>query len=559
MKTRFYWLAFLGYLLIALLPLQAEVTDFSAFENVPVHSGGRVRSFYTFATESLQRIYGKAVYKDEETGRKLSAEAVLFGILSDPAAWQAKPVVLVSLKELKEEVGLPARKYFSLKELSENKALGAKIEEVAALLSDPTGKPKLDRVQTEVRDLITRIELLHALMMGKALTIVPSNQLEAGWVTPADAPTLYAEKGTKVASETGDLLNAFRSGDNAAFTQAAVKLSNSLAGLNPRAYPVAGILKLETHYGKLHPFSWSWKLLIAAGIVLGLTSLKGRKVGYQIAWLLIAVAFLLQIYGFYCRVMIGGRGPVTNMYESVIWVGFGTILFAIIMEAIYQSRMVFAAAIPVAVISLIIADTQSAVLNPGIDPLEAVLRNNFWLSTHVTSITLGYAAFLLALGVAHMALFKELFRRPVSAALYNYLYRALQIGVLLLAVGTILGAIWANYSWGRFWDWDPKETWALIALLGYIALLHGRIAGWWKGFGLAVGSIFGFMLVVMAWYGVNFVLGEGLHSYGFGAGGLEYAAAYVVAELVFVTIVLLTRGRNAKQSADVDEEEEVEA
>jgi len=541
--------------LLACLPLQAEVTDFSAFENVPVHSGGRSRSFYTFATESLQRIYGKAAYKNEE-GKKVGAEAVILGLWTEPASWHARPIVLVSLKELKESVGLPAdRKHFSLKELSENKALVAKIDEVSGLLADPS-KPKLDRVQTEVRDLISRIELMHGLMTGKMFTIVPAPQPEGSWVTPDEAATLYPGRGEKVAAETRELLNAFRSGDNAAFAQAADKLAKTLASLSPQSYPLAGMMKLETHYGKLHPFSWSWKLLIAAGIILGLTSLKGRRAGYQLAWVLVSIAFLLQIYGFYCRVMIGGRGPVTNMYESVVWVGFGTILFAIILEAIYQSRLIFAAAIPVSVISLIIADTQSAVLNPGIDPLEAVLRNNFWLSTHVTSITLGYAAFLLALGVAHLVLFKELFRRPISSALYNYLYRALQIGVLLLAVGTILGAIWANYSWGRFWDWDPKETWALIALLGYIALLHGRIAGWWKGFGLAVGSIFGFMLVVMAWYGVNFVLGEGLHSYGFGTGGLQYAITYVIAEVLFVAVVLLTRPR---RKAPEPEEEEVAA
>src|SRR5690606_14365338 len=144
------------------------------------------------------------------------------------------------------------------------------------------------------------------------------------------------------------------------------------------------------------------------------------------------------------------------------------------------------------------------------------LQSNFWLATHVLIITLGYAAFLLALAVAHIALGKVILGGKPSAAIYNYIYRALQIGVLLLAVGTILGAVWANYSWGRFWDWDPKETWALIALLAYLFLLHGRIAGLWGGFGLAVGSVLGFLTVVMAWYGVNFVLGVGLHSYGFG-------------------------------------------
>jgi len=132
--------------------------------------------------------------------------------------------------------------------------------------------------------------------------------------------------------------------------------------------------------------------------------------------------------------------------------------------------------------------------------------------------------------------------KKTSETIYNYLYKTLQVGVLLLATGTILGGVWANYSWGRFWDWDPKETWALTALLGYLFLLHGRISGLWGGFGLAVGSIIAFMSVLMAWYGVNFVLGAGLHSYGFGTGGFPLVAVFVGLELLFLLAAFLRRG-----------------
>jgi ABC-type transport system involved in cytochrome c biogenesis permease subunit len=208
--------------------------------------------------------------------------------------------------------------------------------------------------------------------------------------------------------------------------------------------------------------------------------------------------------------------------------------FAIIFEAIYRCRYFFMGAAPVSVVSLILADSLPAVLNSAIHPLVPVLRHNFWLSTHVLSITSSYAALGLALGVGHLILILVLLKKPVPAVLYQYLYRAIQVGVLLIGIGTILGGVWANYSWGRFWDWDPKETWALIAFLSYLAILHGRLAGWWGGFGLAVGSVLGFLSVLMAWYGVNFVLGQGLHSYGFGAGGLEYVTGFVILELAFV-------------------------
>ena len=146
----------------------------------------------------------------------------------------------------------------------------------------------------------------------------------------------------------------------------------------------------------------------------------------------------------------------------------------------------------------------------------------------------------------------ERFRTDLETALFKtlslFLYRALQVGTLLLATGTMLGGVWASYSWGRFWGWDPKETWAFIALLGYLAILHGRMVGWIREFGMAVGAILGFLLILMAWYGVNFVLGTGLHSYGFGSGGYTYVGGFVAFEiLVILAAVLRRRSEEAKK------------
>lgn len=112
------------------------------------------------------------------------------------------------------------------------------------------------------------------------------------------------------------------------------------------------------------------------------------------------------------------------------------------------------------------------------------------------------------------------YRAPAECdALAGYVYKSVQVAVVLLAAGTILGALWADVAWGRFWGWDPKEVWALISFLVYLAILHGRYAGLFGNFGLVVGSALGASAITMSWYGVNFVLGVGLHSYGFGSGG----------------------------------------
>ena len=241
------------------------------------------------------------------------------------------------------------------------------------------------------------------------------------------------------------------------------------------------------------------------------------------------------------RCLIAGRPPVTNMYESIIWVSFAVLFFGMIFFARYRAPVYLLAALPVSLLALLLVHQMPIAMPSSIDPLVPVLRDNFWLTIHVLTITLSYAAFALAMGFGHILLWRYA-RDPVSARadqpMHFWLYRVLQLGVILLAAGTILGGVWANYSWGRFWGWDPKETWALIALLCYILTLHGRLAGWWTQFGLVVASVVCFLAILMAWYGVNFVLGKGLHSYGFGIGGETYVVSFVVADLLFVAFAI---------------------
>jgi ABC-type transport system involved in cytochrome c biogenesis permease subunit len=224
------------------------------------------------------------------------------------------------------------------------------------------------------------------------------------------------------------------------------------------------------------------------------------------------------------------------MYESVIFVGAGAAVVGLIFECLYRRRYVLLAASVVAAFSLVLADNCPLVLDPSVRPLEPVLRSNFWLITHVMTVTLSYAVFALALGIGNITLGCFLFgssNRALVGELSRLTYKAIQAGVLLLAAGIILGGVWADYSWGRFWGWDPKEVWALVALLGYLAVLHARFVGWVGQRGLAAAAVVCFSLVIMAWYGVNFILGAGLHSYGFGGGGKGYVFAAVVIQLAY--------------------------
>jgi len=277
-----------------------------------------------------------------------------------------------------------------------------------------------------------------------------------------------------------------------------------------------------------------------------------QNVGVAIA--LLGLAF--HASGIVMRCLIAGRPPVTNMYESIIWVSFAVSFFGMIFFARYRTPVYLLAALPVTLIALLLVHQMPIAMPSSIDPLVPVLRDNFWLTIHVLTITLSYAAFALAMGFGHILLWRYA-RDPaaasVDAPMHFWLYRVLQLGVLLLAAGTILGGVWANYSWGRFWGWDPKETWALIALLCYILTLHGRLAGWWSEFGLVVASVVCFLAVLMAWYGVNFVLGKGLHSYGFGIGGETYVATFVILDLLFVAFTIWRYRMSKRATASAGE------
>jgi cytochrome c-type biogenesis protein CcsB len=303
--------------------------------------------------------------------------------------------------------------------------------------------------------------------------------------------------------------------------------------------PPAGLIRLEVEYNRWAPFRIAWGLMLAATLGCLLSGATGARRLFGVAIVAYVLGLAAMIAGFVCRGLIAGRPPVTNMYESVVYVGAGIALLGLLFAFLNRNRVIVSAAGAAATLALILADSAPLMLDPSLRPLEPVLRSNFWLTTHVLTITLSYAAFALALGLGDIALWHCLVRSTDSAAvaaLGRLTYKVLQFGVLLLAVGIVLGGVWADYSWGRFWGWDPKEVWALVALLGYLAVLHARYAGWVGDRGLAALAVACFALVVMGWYGVNFVLGVGLHSYGFGGGGQTFVYGATVLQLLYVAI-----------------------
>ncbi|OLD88566.1 MAG: hypothetical protein AUG81_06370 [Verrucomicrobia bacterium 13_1_20CM_4_54_11] len=482
-----------------------------------MQDGGRRKPIDTFAREMLIRITGRSTYADK-TGRRWQPNDFVLSALFDTRDWKNEPMILISSGQLIEQLGLDkAQRRFSFAQLTGSAELQRTANEARAL---KRAEKPLDRVQQEALSVNDRLALFGNVMNGNALLIVPSPQRETdAWMAPDPGAVAGYYNETQIApafAELTKMMRAYTQADTFNFSSAARQLQDNLRALSPSIYPQTRQLRLEYFYNHFEGF-------------------------YRAIW---------------CYGIAAGRPPVTNMYESIIWVSFAVSFFGMIFFARYRTTVYLLAALPVTLIALLLVHQMPIAMPSSIDPLVPVLRDNFWLTIHVLTITLSYAAFALAMGFGHILLWRYA-RDPAAARadapMHFWLYRVLQLGVLLLAAGTILGGVWANYSWGRFWGWDPKETWALIALLCYIVALHGRLAGWWTQFGLAVASVVCFLAVLMAWYGVNFVLGKGLHSYGFGIGGETYVAIFVALDLLFVAFAIWRCRRSASSVAELRE------
>lgn len=560
----------LPFLLLAASVVQAAVPVPSpgpAFKPVleflgrlPVQSGGRVKPLDTMARDAVLSLSERRSLRGELSSDEPLVAALKW--LAHGEKYSKQPLIYVSRADVKKRIGLDeSRSVFSPVELANAPRLQ---DEMTAISRKQEQSIKLNNTEQALARVVNKLELYQSLATGTGWALVPA---APAWISVADERAAASGIPQLLSRLLGELFDSGK--PEAERVEAAQSYANEIAsrqavevlrlGKDPAAAEpelavglsldkLAASMNREVGFNRLRPFQKSWMLYLTSfllfALALGAQAFKSAPFLRIGAWAALLAAFALHSYGFVVRSLITGRPPVTNMYESTIWVPWGVVLFALIISLFNRkSRFVHivpAAAAAVTALSLVLSDNVPAVLDPTIKPLEPVLRSNYWLTIHVLTITLSYGAFALALGLGNVAMAYYAFKPRAQETIAQYaqfMYRAVQFGVVLLAAGTILGGVWADYSWGRFWGWDPKETWALIALLLYIVILHGKWAGWLRQFGLVIGTVLCFNGVLMAWYGVNFVLGVGLHSYGFSNGGLEYIAVFVALQLAFTAFV----------------------
>jgi len=551
MPVKNLWVLFFPLLLVLFSPGNVFADDQAWSETlgkIAVQQGGRVKPFETFAREAVLYVTGKTSWQ------KQPAVETVWSWMAAPEKWTSQPLIYVSAPQVREEFGLKLiRKRVSAEVVLEEKGFSQKVQDAIHRREKREALSFNDKKRIEVFE---RAVFLSQLGAGELPGWIPETKNPHGaWMRFSDfgaaeppqwmkaLPRKELESFKKSAEQ---FAAAFRDPKNTdeMKASAAEQFKTALETVWSRTGMAIDqrALDREIFYNRLHAFGRGSKLYLMAGLFffVALVSNRRRKQerDYPL-WVglgIYAGAVLLHVLGFYLRCSISGRAPVTNMYESIVWVSLATALFAVPIFFYLRNIAVMIMAACVAALGLLVAESFPAVLDPALSPLVPVLRSNLWLTVHVLTITMSYGAFALAWGLGHIVVFGYAFRKQTESlvSLANAVYRAIQIGVVLLAAGTVLGGVWANYSWGRFWGWDPKETWALIALLGYLIVLHGRFIGWFGSFGIAMGAVLAFMGVVMAWYGVNFVLAAGLHSYGFGGGGYSSVSTVVLIDLAFV-------------------------
>ncbi|HMO03668.1 MAG TPA: cytochrome c biogenesis protein CcsA [Kiritimatiellia bacterium] len=365
------------------------------------------------------------------------------------------------------------------------------------------------------------------------------------WVSPWDVLALGINT-PEVRQEVAhlqDVVRHYAAGQQLEFDLAAHTFERSVLR---RAHDSRGVrhLDLELLYNQWDTF-YRAKLFYGLAFLLGmvgiLTDWKGLR---YLAVGSVLVALLPHTLGIIWRMMIMGRPPMTNLYATFLFVAWVTVVLGLCIEWFQRNNLGTILAGIGGLIQLMVAARFSS-QGDTLGVVVAVLDSNFWLATHVVTITIGYAGCVAAGIAGHVYLIQNIFRpseHPSLRATTKAIYGLLAFGLIFSFLGTMLGGVWADQSWGRFWGWDPKENGALLIVLWCSILFHARLANLIGPRGMAHGSVFGVIIVIFAWLGVN-LLGVGLHSYGFTSGLARGMWISIGFELLFMAVTALLAKR----------------
>ena len=576
-------------------PAQDEF-DFAKFGKIPVLVGGRVKPLDTVGRNSLLIIHGKQELRLEggPAGAGSAMQWLTDVLFNAPVADQY-PIFVVQNAEVLGLFGWEQsdRKYFSfaefapfLKQIDEQGAQSDKLEgvqrsayqsailnlrnalalyqrlknsiqpedaknftaELQSFESSIPGAAKaardlemgenVDKAKlNDVAELVRRYERLSEMAYVLA---VPPVQGSGDWHSVGDSllQSVGAGQTHPVVIEYAIIGDAYRANDRSLFNEHLDQMTNSFAEEQPNAVKRASF---EFLFNFLQPFSQAMALYVLAFLLACASWLGWSQALRRSAFYLLLLALAIHTFGLVSRMYLQERPPVTNLYSSAIFIGWGAVIVSLILERIYRDGIGAACAGAIGFVTLIIAH-HLAGSGDTLEMLQAVLDTNIWLATHVVAVTTGYSAMFLAGMLAMIYIVRGVFTRSLKKqtadSLARMTYGVVCFATLFSFVGTVLGGIWADQSWGRFWGWDPKENGAVLIVLWCAIILHARWGGFIRQRGLMIMALFGNVVTSFSWFGVN-MLGVGLHSYGFMQKAFPWLVGFMLSQFALMCVAAM--------------------
>jgi len=522
-------------------------------------SGGRMKPMDTLATEILAKIHGSARFQVGDL--KLTPNQVVLGMMVRPDAYRDIKIIKTKDVEVNKLLGVKKdAKYASFGQFFEDplNMRGYKLAEVVDVATRKEAKHRnqLDKAALTIDE---RVNIAYMVYTGSVIRIWPKpNDVNNKWQATIDAlQTLEPQNAAKLRDVA---VVYFTSIDTALSDGTWSKCDEALDGITKyqkfyggEVYPSENKIKAEMFYNHAYIFETLYPFYLLVGFILLILSfVKILKPKFNISiftkgtLFLLIVFFLAHTFGLALRWYISGHAPWSNGYESMIYIGWATVLAGFIFSK--RSSMTMASTGILTGLILFVAHLNW--MNPQVTNLVPVL-NSYWLSIHVSMITASYGFLGLGalLGFITLTLFilkTEANQRQISLSIkeLNAINEmSLMVGLVLLTIGNFLGGVWANESWGRYWGWDPKETWALVTILIYAVVVHLRfMKSIYSEFNFSVISLLSFTSVIMTYFGVNYYL-AGLHSYAKGDPVPIPDFVPVTYAIIFLIIALAFRNR----------------
>lgn len=538
---------------------------------VPVSADGRVKPLDTVARNSLMILSGKQTLRID--GQRQPAIRWLADVLARPEQSDQYEVFRVDHPDVLSLMGLTHEdgKRFSFKRIIQHGEVISK----EARIAHETKVGDRQSYQRAVLDLYNHVGLYVALREMRRPYWVAPLQADEDWQRFDEVlgESMQAQQPHPVVLSVFSFLQAYQQDQPAAFNRA---VSRYLVRLDQYLPTQTGRADYEVFFNLFAPFYHATVFYVIAFLLafgsfllwcrsdtealdatagsspgtgsrvtgspgaseLGMT--WSRALGRSAVWLL-ALTLLLHTFGIVSRMVLQGRPPVTNLYSSAVFIGWVGVAIMLLMEWIYRVGLGSITAAVIGFATCIIAH-HLAGDGDTMEMMQAVLDSNFWLSTHVVTITVGYAATFLAgaLAIAFILLgvFTRVLNRELIKTLGKMVYGIVCFAALFSFVGTVLGGIWADQSWGRFWGWDPKENGAVLIVLMNVLILHARWGGMIRERGMMVLAVGGNIVTSWSWFGTN-MLGVGLHSYGFMDSAVFWLLVFVASQLFVMGLGLL--------------------